>query len=143
MARGHAIVPWLYNGEEFIPDEDVFGFVYLITNNLTQTKYIGKKFLTSAATKMVDGKKKKIRKPSDWQNYWGSSKYIKADIDQYGKENYSRVVLHLCGGRAETSYFELKQIMARDAILKDEYCNHWLTAQITSNHVGKFKHKAV
>lgn len=143
MERGFTIAPWFYNGEEFIPDEDVFGFVYIIENLITGSKYIGKKLLTGAATKIVDGKKKKIRKPSDWQNYWGSSKYIKADVDEHGKENFSRTVLHLCYGRAETTYFELKEIMARDAILKDEYHNHWLTAQITANHVGKFKHKAV
>lgn len=39
--------PWRYNGEIFTSDDigDYFGFVYCITNKITNRKYIGRKYL--------------------------------------------------------------------------------------------------
>ena len=61
---------WTYNGKKItkIPDE-YEGFVYLITNNTTGQKYIGKKLAKFKTTKPpLKGKKNKRRgyKESDW-----------------------------------------------------------------------------
>ena len=67
---------WLYESQpvDQLPEECV-GFVYLITNNLTGRKYIGKKLAKFSKTtykvvKLKNGnkKKKKIRSKieSDW-----------------------------------------------------------------------------
>jgi hypothetical protein len=61
---------WIYQGKEILTEEDIpfekaFGFVYVITQKSTGKKYIGRKILTNAAKKTVNGKKKKVRVQSD------------------------------------------------------------------------------
>ncbi len=72
---------WIYEGKdvEEVP-ENVFGFVYLIecTNGKA---YIGRKYFTKAGYKVVKGKRKKLRKESDWKDYYGSSKDLLADLE--------------------------------------------------------------
>ena len=54
---------WLYQGRVFTEEDigDNYGFVYILENNLTNRKYIGKKFFTKAGSKTVKGKRKKVR----------------------------------------------------------------------------------
>jgi len=98
---------WYYQNNlvEILPEECV-GFVYLITNNLSGRKYIGKKLAKFAKTsvkvvKQKNGikKKKRIRTKvdSDWREYYGSSIELTADILKLGTENFSREILHYCG----------------------------------------------
>jgi hypothetical protein len=56
--------------------ERVIGFTYMIVNNITMQMYIGMKSL--------NGK---------WQDYVGSSKYLKNDINKYGLENFTKGVI--------------------------------------------------
>jgi len=90
---------WLYQGivVEQLP-EDCIGFVYCITNIVSGRKYIGKKLAKFSKTtyktvKLKNGtkKKKKIRSKidSDWQEYYGSSPNLTADINTLGKDNFS------------------------------------------------------
>ena len=74
---------WIYEEKNFTEDliGDNHGFVYEITNLTNNRKYIGKKFFYSAKTKQVKGKKKKIKVPSDWQTYFGSSDILKLTTD--------------------------------------------------------------
>jgi len=71
---------WYYENQliEELPETCV-GFVYLITNNITGRKYIGKKLAKFSKTsyktvKLKNGnkKKKKIRSKidSDWRDYY-------------------------------------------------------------------------
>jgi hypothetical protein len=62
--------------------EDCVGFVYLITNNMSGRKYIGKKLAKFSKTsykivKLKNGNKKrkriKSKIDSDWQLYYGSA----------------------------------------------------------------------
>ena len=130
---------WLYNNtaEEFKLDdaEGYFGFVYLITHNPTGRKYIGKKFFTKAGTRQIKGKKKKIRKTSDWESYWGSNKELQAEVKQNGEDEYTREILHLCKSRSECSYWETFEIFSRQALLSDSYYNAWVTCKIHKSHV--------
>ena len=95
---------WLHNNEPFEDCGDWYGFIYEITNNLTGKKYIGRKYFSTAKTKQVKGKKKRIRVESDWKDYWGSNKPLQADIEEHGKENFSRKILMLCTTRGNTNY---------------------------------------
>jgi Putative endonuclease segE, GIY-YIG domain len=128
---------WLYNGEPFTEEmvEDWFGFVYIIINNTNNKRYIGKKLFTSAGYKTVKGKRKKIRKSSDWEKYWGSSKLVQEDVKLLGQENFTREIVRLCKNRSECSYYEAKMIFETDAILSDEYYNDWVTVKVSSVHV--------
>jgi len=103
---------WLYNGNEFKSEniENYIGFVYCITNNLTGKKYIGKKiFKTTRMLPPLKGKKRrrKVIKESNWKEYWGSSKYLNADIKKYGESNFSRKILSLHENKTEVNYSEL------------------------------------
>ena len=130
---------WFYynTAEEFNLDdaEGYFGFVYLITHNPTGRKYIGKKFFTKAGTRQIKGKKKKIRKTSDWETYWGSNTELQAEVTKNGEEQYTREILHLCKSRSECSYWETFEIFSRQALLSDSYYNSWVTCKIHKSHV--------
>ena len=130
---------WFYHNttEEFKLDdaEGYFGFVYLITHNPTGRKYIGKKFFTKAGTRQIKGKKKKIRKTSDWETYWGSNVELQAEVIKNGAEQYTREILHLCKSRSECSYKETFEIFNRHALLSESYYNAWVTCKIHKSHV--------
>ena len=129
--------PWIFEGKPFTDDSvgDLFGFVYVITNKTTDKKYIGKKLFTIAGYKTIKGKRKKIRKPSDWKSYYGSSPRLQTDLDALGKDNFSREIVRLCSNRSSASYYEAKMIFETDAILSDSYYNYWVTVRISSVHV--------
>lgn len=126
---------WFYNGSEFEDPNGAYGFVYRITHTTTGKQYIGRKYFTLAGTKQVNGKKKKIRKESDWKTYFGSSKYLLADIQKYGKEGFHREILRLCKNRSECAYYETKFIFAEDALLNETYYNSWVSCKITEVHL--------
>lgn len=126
---------WYYDGVPFEDDGTHFGFVYLIENLITNRKYIGRKYFSKAGTKQVNGKKRKIRKTSDWESYWGSNETLKAEVAELGEHNFRRTILHLCKNKSECSYLETKEIFARDALLTEEYYNAWVTCRITSKNL--------
>jgi len=133
-------VEWLYNGEPYTEaDSAMYGFIYRITHIPTNKQYIGRKYFTSAGSKVVKGKRKKIRKDSDWKDYWGSSKYLLADIEKFGKDQFKREIVKLCKNRTECSYYETKLIFEEDAILRDDRYNHWVSCKITEMHVKSIK----
>ena len=123
--------------EEFTEDDigDAFGFVYIITHIQSGRKYIGKKFFTKAGTKQIKGKKKKIRKVSDWADYWGSNENLKKEVETNGGENYTREIMYLCNSRSECSYWETFEIFNRHALLSESYYNSWVTCKIHKSHV--------
>lgn len=129
---------WTIDGQEVIPEmvEGYYGFCYMITNTINNKKYIGRKYFTKAKTKQVKKKKKKIRVESDWTTYYGSNETLLQDVEKYGKENFKREILHLCRTRGECSYFETKEIMVRDCLLKNDYYNSWVSCKIRRNHLN-------
>jgi len=138
---------WTYQNQivEMLP-EDCVGFVYLITNNLTGRKYVGKKLAKFSKTtyktvKLKNGtkKKKKIRSKidSDWQEYYGSSPNLTADVEKLGKENFTRQILHYCKSKAETSYIEAREQFDRKVLETDEYYNGHIQVRVHGSHILK------
>ena len=130
---------WYYHNtaEEFKEDHiaDNIGYVYLITHNSTGRKYIGKKLFTKAGYRQINGKKKKVRKPSDWLDYWGSNTELQEEVKLKGEDAFTREVLHLCKTRSECNYWETWEIFNRHALLSVEYYNAWCTCKIHKSHV--------
>lgn len=128
---------WLYQGKQFTLEDvhNFYGFVYSIKNNLTGRTYIGRKYFSKAGFKTVKGKKRRIRKTSDWENYWSSSEEVKQEVSQYGKESFTRTILHLCTTRASCSYMETYEILKLGALLSEEYYNSWVSCKIHKAHV--------
>jgi hypothetical protein len=133
---------WYYKNQIFTENDigDHYGFVYLITNIHTGKKYIGKKFFTKAGSKQVKGKRKKIRKSSDWENYYGSNKNLNEEVKVIGEDNFSRIILHLCKTRSECAYWETFEIISQGALLKEEYYNDWLMVRVRKDHLKTLFH---
>lgn len=135
---------WIYQNEilEEIP-EGYLGFVYLITNKLDGRLYVGKKLFNSTSRKKVKDKvrRKKVVKESNWKEYYGSSEYLKLDIEKHGVENFNREILHLCKTKAECNYKESYEIFIRHALLNENYYNSWVSCRINKNQVlNKFNY---
>ena len=132
---------WVYEGKPFSSDDIAgnAGFVYEITDTLNGKKYIGKKKLSSTRTlKPLKGQKRKRRvvSESDWESYYGSSEEVKALVEEFGSDRFRRKVLRLCKTTAEMSYFELKEQIENDVLLKpDEYYNAFVGARINRSHL--------
>ena len=126
---------WYYGGVPFDEDGTHFGYVYLIENLTNGRKYIGRKYFTKAGTKQVNGKRKKIRKPSDWEAYYGSNETLKREVVELGESNFRRTILYLCKTKSECSYLESREIFVRDALLTEEYYNDWISAKIRKAHL--------
>ena len=138
---------WLYQGViiETLP-EDCVGFVYLITNNITGRRYVGKKLAKFSKTtyktvKLKNGtkKKKKIRGKieSDWQTYYGSNLELNADVLKLGKENFTREILHYCKSKAETSYIEAREQFDRKVLESKDYYNGQISVRVHGSHILK------
>lgn len=137
---------WIYQGKEIIDESDVpegmVGFVYLITNNVTGRKYIGRKILTSTTRKPPkkgETRRKKVVKSSNWQNYFGSSEEMIQSVLTYGKESFTREIVRFCKSKTEMAYYECKEIFALDALIKEEFINKWITCQINGKNLHYLK----
>lgn len=135
---------WYYNGEEFTSEMigDYVGFVYLITDLSNDKKYVGKKTLVSKRKlPPLKGKTRKRTKivESDWQDYYGSSEEVKNLVEERGRDQFKREILHLCKGKGEMSYLELKEQVDREVLFKDEYYNEFIGCKIHSKHVASLK----
>ena len=136
---------WIYENTqvETLP-EDCVGFVYLITNNSSGRKYIGKKLAKFSKTtykvvKLKNGKKKrkKIRGKidSDWQTYYGSSPELTKDVVALGIDNFSREILYYCKSKSECSYIEAREQFARRVLESDDYYNGHVQVRVHKNHI--------
>ena len=128
---------WFYNSKVVndisdLPNHEFLeGFVYKITNLKTGQIYIGKKSLYSNLKKRIGVREKqatktrktfhRIRKESDWQKYYGSSKDLLEDIQRLGKENFKREILELCCSKKYLSYSEFAYQVKFDVLKTKSY----------------------
>lgn len=125
---------WLLT-EGITLNEDSFGFIYEITNIITNKKYIGKKQINSKIRRKPLKGKKRARidyKESDWKTYTGSSNDLNSDIEKYGKENFTFNILKICNSKWELAYFECKIQLERDVLLRKDYYNGIINVRIGS-----------
>ena len=96
MVNNHWV--WYRSGKPFVPDEDKFGFVYIITNTKTTKAYVGCKQYYSM------GKRKTKHK---WEMYTGSSKYLNKDIEKIGKKYFTFEVIAEYKNKRSLRYYEM------------------------------------
>jgi len=128
---------WLYQGKEIDEDQidGYIGFVYLITNNTNQKRYVGKKLFTSTRTKTVKGKRKKVRKDSGWRDYFGSNAILKEDVARLGPEQFTREILHLCKSKGTANYLEMKEQIDRRVLESNQWYNDWIMVKVHRSHI--------
>jgi len=114
---------WYYQGlpvhsiDHFPNGENLYGFVYKITDEVTGKFYIGKKALRHTRKTKISQRVKKstgtrktyqrVVKESDWADYYGSSKELLADVQKYGKGRFKREIVELCCTKKYLSYSEV------------------------------------
>ena len=127
---------WIYKNKVFeeVP-ANAYGYVYLITNNLTGRKYIGKKLFWFRKTKVVKGKKKRLKVESDWRDYWSSSDEVKLDVKTIGEINFTREILHICQNKGTCNYLEAKEQMLRGVLESDLYYNAQIQCRVHRTHI--------
>lgn len=129
---------WIYHGEEFTKPDNYVGFVYCITNIISNKKYIGKKLFWTPKRKQVNKKRVRFKVESDWKEYWSSSDELKADIEKLGKENFNREILHLCLSKGATNYLEAKEQFVRGVLENSElWYNTWIMVRVNRSHLKK------
>ena len=138
---------WYYQNKIVteVPD-DTIGFVYLITNTSSGRMYVGKKLFhfsktTYKTVKLKNGtkKRKKIRGKveSDWQDYYGSSDALNADVALLGKDKFKREILYYCKSKAECSYVEAREQFNRKVLESTDYYNGHISVRVHGLHIKK------
>ena len=133
---------WTYNNKPFDSDmiEDYIGFVYEVYDTEAKMKYIGKKKFLSKVTKPpLKGKKNKRRslKESDWKSYYGSSEEVKSLVENTGEWRFKRKIIRLCKTLGEMSYYEMKEQLDNDVLLKPKkYYNAFVGGKIHRKHLN-------
>lgn len=117
---------WIYRGKllEELPD-DVFGFVYRITNKITGKKYIGRKYVTVNRRVKRKGSKRRrvITKESNWREYIGSSNELIADIEELGKDKFTFEILAFGYSKGQVNYLEEAVQYKYNVLFDDTYYN--------------------
>lgn len=128
MDTGHWILEENVNIEQ-----NSFGFIYCIENNINKKKYLGKKQLNFKLRRKPLKGKKRVRidfKESDWKSYTGSSNDLNYDITKYGIENFTFKILKICNSKWELSYYECKFQIDFNVLLRDDYYNGTIQLRI-------------
>lgn len=138
---------WYYNDVIVTePPDDAVGFIYIITNLTNNKKYIGKKLFQFSKTtyktvtlKNGTKKRKKIKSKieSDWQTYFGSNIELNKDVENLGKENFKREILHFGKSKAECSYIEAKLQFAFGVLESKNYYNNNIQVRVHGSHILK------
>ena len=131
--------PWYFEGKPFTSDSigDNFGFVYLITNNVNERCYIGRKYFWSF--RKPKGKSRKVKSESDWKKYYGSCPELKEDVTLLGKDKFSRKILSLHSTKGKVNFEETRQLFLNEVLsqrLTDETPLYY-----NSNILGRYYRK--
>ena len=137
------LVNWTYNNKvvDELP-EDCVGFVYEITNTVSGRKYIGKKLVRfKRSRKPLKGRtnKRRYTVESDWQDYFGSSDQLLADVELLGKDKFKREILFYCNSKGECNYVEAREQFARKVLESDEYYNGHIRVRVHGSVIQKSK----
>ena len=136
-------INWIYKDKEFTEQDigDNYGFVYVITHLTTGKKYIGKKFFYSVRTKIIKGKRKKVKSFSDWLTYYGSNAELQNDVQKHGTQSFKREIIHLCKSKGECGYLEAKEQFDRCVLESEDYYNAWIMVKVRKTHIKAFNER--
>lgn len=128
MCTSNASLP---NHWENLPDDwsEYEGFIYRITNTITNQMYIGRKYFYTK-------KKTKIVGVSDWPFYCSSSKKVKAAIAEYGKDAFKFEIVSVHRNRQTTNYAEV-ELQIKEDVLTTKLPNG-LEAYYNDNILSKY-----
>ena len=117
--------------------ENIFGFIYLITNKIDKKHYIGCKMVEKTIKrKPLKGKtKRRIEKvESNWKDYTGSSTELNKDIERLGKENFKFQIIDFAFSKSHLKLLELIYQLANNVLFRDDFYNGIINVRL-----GKIK----
>jgi len=131
--------PWIYKDNPFTSDDigDYYGFVYRITNTITQKSYIGRKYFVQK--RKPKGGKRRVTSESDWKKYYGSSEDLKQDIRRDGKDSFRREILSLHTTLGQVNYEETRQLFLNNVLT--EALDDGTPKYYNSNILGRYMRK--
>lgn len=132
--------------------ENIFGFIYKITNIETGQFYIGKKQIKSITNvklgkkekaklnETITGKgrrpsKKKVIKESNWLSYYGSSKKLLEDVKKLGETVFKREIIKYCFSKKSLSYWEIYYQIQNDILQSSNCYNDSILGKFFKNDV--------
>jgi len=132
---------WQYKNKTItdIP-EGYIGFVYLITNTTNNRKYIGKKLTQfKRSKKPLKGRtnKRRYTVESDWKDYYGSSDELTADIENLGKDKFTREILFWCKNKSELSYIEAREQFTHKVLESRDWYNGHIRVRVHQKGILK------
>ena len=132
---------WLYKNKEVIEiPEEFIGFVYLITNTTNNRKYIGKKLTQfKRSRKPLKGRtnKRRYTVESDWQDYYGSSDELSADVELLGKNKFTREIIFWCSSKSELSYIEAREQFTHKVLESKQWYNGHIRVRVHQKGILK------
>jgi hypothetical protein len=111
-----------------------YGFIYEITNNIDNKKYIGKKqCVTVKKLPPLKGKKNKRHeiKETDWKTYTSSCRELNEDLQRLGKDNFTFNIIKWCNSKSELAYWEAKTQFDKDVLLREDYYNGIINLRVS------------
>jgi hypothetical protein len=110
-------------------------YIYITTNKVNGKKYLGQRKIPKGKTHEND-------------SYLGSGTLLLKAIKKYGKDNFSKEVIHLCTTQKEADYLEIKEINDREVLSNKhiwynrdaggQYNRHESHSEITSKVMKAF-----
>lgn len=109
---------WINTSDIELDIDNQEGFIYLITNQLTGMKYIGRKYFWKRLRKKIPGRvrRKRVTEESDWKTYWGSCEPLHLDYHTHGIGNFQREILSIHDCRADVCYEEVAAQFKHDVL---------------------------
>tara|TARA_B100000131_G_scaffold53434_1_gene48260 strand:+ start:403 stop:840 length:438 start_codon:yes stop_codon:yes gene_type:complete len=131
--------PWTYQGTTFTSADidDLFGFVYRITNLTNGRKYIGRKYFWQKRKPRGGGRRRTSE--SNWKTYYGSSKELAEDRKLLGNENFKREILSVHRTPGKVNYEETRQLFRYDVLT--EALDDGTPMYYNSNVLGRYMRK--
>ena len=131
---------WTYNNNFFTSEDinDWFGFVYVIEFLNTGQKYIGRKSFHTLRKDPKNKLKKRVKKESNWKDYYSSSDILKNLVKEFGKDSFKREILLLCKSSGELNYSETKYLFKNDVLESDNWINSNIIGRYYSENVKKY-----
>jgi len=129
---------WTYKNQPVTePPDGALGFIYVITHIPSGKRYLGRKQFWMSKTKIVKGKKKRIKVESDWRDYYSSSPDLLVMVEQQGKHNFEREIIMMVNSKSELVYAEEYCLYVTDAMLSDEWLNGNIRTKIMKSWFTK------
>lgn len=121
-------------GSELVPTKDDYGFIYVISIKSPEDgrwkKYIGqKRFWKTVTYPPLKNKvnKRKLIKPSDWENYYSSSAKTQKWIED--GQPFVKKILWICKSKWEANYVELFWQLDCDVNVRNDYLNSMINVR--------------